>query len=142
MIRCWLLDYNKSFWKSVKPFFSDKGINSNKLMLTENDTIITEENDLSEVINNYFTNIIDKLELKRDVLSNINVDLTDIFVTYKDHLSVNRIRANFDKSYFHFATVSQQEVKTVIQNLSSNKANLLGGIPSKILKSSLDSYLT
>ena len=71
-------------------------------MLIENDTIITEESDLSEVINNYFTNIIDKLELKHDVLSNNNVDLTDIFVTYKDHLSVNRIRANFDKSYFLF----------------------------------------
>ena len=27
--------------------------------------------------------------------------------------------------------VSQQEVKTVIQNLSNNKANLLGDIPSK-----------
>ena len=43
-------------------FFSDKGINSNKLMLIENDTITTEESDLSEVINNYFTNIIDKQE--------------------------------------------------------------------------------
>ena len=67
--------------------------------------------------------------------------LIDIFVTYKDHLSVNRIRANFDKSYFHFATVSQQEVKTVIQNISNNKANLLGDIPSKNLKFSLDCYL-
>ena len=32
-------------------------------------------------------------------------------------------------------------MKTVIQNLSNNKANLLGDIPSKILKLSLDCYL-
>ena len=135
------LNDNKSFWKTIKPFFPDKGINSNKLMLIENDRIITEESDLSEVINNYLTNIIDKFELKHDVLSNINLDLTGTFVTYEDHLSVNRIREHFDKSCFHFATVSQQEVKTVIQNLSNNKANLLGDIPSKTLKLSLDCYL-
>ena len=28
---------NKKFWNTIKPFFSNKGLNSNKLMLIEND---------------------------------------------------------------------------------------------------------
>ena len=32
---------NKSFWKPVKPYFNNKGSNSNKITLVENDAIIT-----------------------------------------------------------------------------------------------------
>ena len=28
---------SKKFWKTIKPFFSDKGLNCNKMMLSEND---------------------------------------------------------------------------------------------------------
>ena len=34
---------SKSFWKSVKPDFSNKGLNSNKITLVENDAIITND---------------------------------------------------------------------------------------------------
>ena len=34
---------NRKFWKTIKPFFSKKGANSNKLMLRENDRIVSDE---------------------------------------------------------------------------------------------------
>ena len=34
---------NKSFWKSVKPYFSNKGSNSNKITQVENDPIINND---------------------------------------------------------------------------------------------------
>ena len=34
---------SKSFWKSVKPYFSNKGSNSNKITLVENDAIIKND---------------------------------------------------------------------------------------------------
>ena len=34
-----LLD-NRKFWKTIKPFFNNKGLNSNKLMLKENVKLI------------------------------------------------------------------------------------------------------
>ena len=34
---------SKIFWKTIKHFFSDKGLNCNKMMLSENDQIISDE---------------------------------------------------------------------------------------------------
>ena len=48
---------NKKFWNTIKPFFRNKGKNSNKLMLIENDKLISEEPLLARTMNEYFTNI-------------------------------------------------------------------------------------
>ena len=44
---------NKSFWKSVKPYFSNKGSNSNKITLVENDVIITNDRVISKTMNKF-----------------------------------------------------------------------------------------
>ena len=44
---------NKSFWKSVKPYFSNKGSNSNKITLVENDAIITNDRVISKTMNKF-----------------------------------------------------------------------------------------
>ena len=33
----------KKFWKIIKPFFSNKGLNSNKLMLRKKEVLIADE---------------------------------------------------------------------------------------------------
>ena len=51
-----LLD-NRKFWKTIKLFFSNNSLNSNKLMLKENNRLtglITEEKELATVINTSF----------------------------------------------------------------------------------------
>ena len=45
---------NKLFWKSVKPFFSDKGSNSSKITLVEEDNIISDEEEIVNIMNNLF----------------------------------------------------------------------------------------
>ena len=45
---------NKVFWKNVKPFFSDKGVNSSNITLVEKDSILVNENKIPNIINNYF----------------------------------------------------------------------------------------
>ena len=57
------LSDNRKFWKTVKPFFSNKGLNSNKLMLKENNRLITEEKELATVMNTFFVNITESLDL-------------------------------------------------------------------------------
>ena len=66
-----LLD-NRKFWKTIKPFFSNKGLNSSKLMLKENNRLITEEKELATVMNNFFVNITESLDLKKDDDSSLN----------------------------------------------------------------------
>ena len=48
---------NKKFWKTIKPFFSNKGLNTNKLMLIEDNNLISEESIPANTMNQYFTSI-------------------------------------------------------------------------------------
>ena len=56
---------NKTFWKTIKPFLSNKGLNSNKLMLREKNVLVADEKALATLMNNYFVNITADLDLKR-----------------------------------------------------------------------------
>ena len=56
----------KKFWKTIKPFFSNIGLNSNKLMLRGKDVVVSDEKALATLMNNYFVNITADLELKRE----------------------------------------------------------------------------
>ena len=66
------LSDNRKFWKTIKPFFSSRGLNSNKLMLKENNRLITEEKELATIMNNFFVNITESLDLKKDDDSSLN----------------------------------------------------------------------
>ena len=57
---------NKKFWKRIRLFFSNKGLNSNKLMLREKYLLVSAEKALATLMNNYFVNITADLDLKRD----------------------------------------------------------------------------
>ena len=54
-IKDWTDD--KKFWKTIKPFFSNKGLKSNKLMLREKYVAVADEKALATLMNNYFVNI-------------------------------------------------------------------------------------
>ena len=45
------LSDNRKIWKTIKPLFNNKGLNSNKLMLKESNRLIKEEKDLVIVMN-------------------------------------------------------------------------------------------
>ena len=57
---------NEKFWKIIKPFCSNKGLNSNKLMLREKGVVVADEKALANLMNNYFVNITADLYLKQD----------------------------------------------------------------------------
>ena len=58
---------NKLFWKSVKPFFNDKGSNSSKITLVEENNIISDAEEISNIMNNYFINVTKTLNLKKQL---------------------------------------------------------------------------
>ena len=60
----------ESFWKTFKPLFSEKSSNgSQKIILVENEVIIDDETEISNLFNTYFVNIIDILPIDRTVSS-------------------------------------------------------------------------
>ena len=49
------LSDNRKLWKTSKPYFSNKGLNSNKFLLKENDNLVSDENqELATIMNNFF----------------------------------------------------------------------------------------
>ena len=44
---------NKTFWRTVKPYFSNKNLKNSKIILVENNEIITDNRKNAEIMNNY-----------------------------------------------------------------------------------------
>ena len=54
---------NKNLWKIVKPLFADQGMNHDKLVLVENDEIISENQQISKSFNSFFADAIINLNI-------------------------------------------------------------------------------
>ena len=72
------LSDNRNIWKTITPFFSNKGLNSNKVMLEENNRLTTEEIELANVMNTFFVNITESLDLKKEDESSLNPSIPRI----------------------------------------------------------------
>ena len=51
------LSDNRRFWKTIKPCFSNKGLNSKKLLLKEKGNLVSDKKELANIMNNFFINI-------------------------------------------------------------------------------------
>ena len=56
---------NKSFWKIVKPFLSNKTISSEKITIINDDELITDELKVANTLNDFFSSIITSLDLPK-----------------------------------------------------------------------------
>ena len=102
---------NKTCWKSVKPFFSNKGLNSNNILPVEHNEIVNN-GIIATVMNRYFTNITIHMSLTANKISH-REELVNIWDTIKNHKSVQRIKlAKFNfKSILNFSKVTKSESK-------------------------------
>ena len=82
---------NKKFWKTIKPFFSSKGLNTNNMMLVENNEIVREEEIIANTMNNYFTNITTHLKPKPTKIDP-KANLESIIDSFQNHECVQRIK--------------------------------------------------
>ena len=125
----------------MKPYFSDKGNFSNKLMISEKDYIVSDDRRLSEIFNTlrFFINITKTLDSKPSIIST-NKSVPEIIETFKDHPSNKKIFSlRREEFQFKFHSVSENKVRKVILNNDEEKANLTGDIPAGILKGCVDS---
>ena len=65
---------NKSFWKTVKPSFTEKTLEDEKIVLVENYSTFSEENEVAEIFRSYFDGIVDGLNIKRCKISKEHSD--------------------------------------------------------------------
>ena len=53
---------NKMFWKTVKPMFSNKNVNSESITLVKGDKILSENLEVAETFNAFFSKMVKKDE--------------------------------------------------------------------------------
>ena len=123
---------NQLFWKSVKPVFNDKGSNSSKIILVEENNIISDEEEIANIMNNYFINVTKTLNLKKQLgLGRSGVN------EFENHISIKMIHEKYPEilpESFKFQFLSNKEVKKEIENLDTKKSSTYGSIPAAILK--------
>ena len=83
---------SKKFWKTIRPYFSDKGCNQTEIKIFEKDSIITDEKkNIATLMNNYFKNITKNLDLKPSTVSNTN-DIDEITKHFDGYISACKIK--------------------------------------------------
>ena len=128
---------NKKFWKTVKPLLSDKSVSREKINLTENEKMLTSESETAETLNNFFSNIVKKLNIPKfnsnnSVTENIKDPVFKAILKYKNHPSILAIQKYSKNKTFHFKEVNFGEVEKEILKLDKTKASQKTDIPTRI----------
>ena len=130
---------NKTFWKTIKPFFSDKQKDFQKdFILIDNDEIISNDKLVAEKMNNYFMDVIDSLDIEPFIKidegeSNSN-SIEDIIDMYSNHPSILKIKEHITiNEKFSFKETTKNEIQDNIKLLNTKKITVDGDIPSKML---------
>ena len=137
----------KTFWKTIKPFFSDKNKKSQKIILVENHQIIKDDKKNTDILNSYFVNITDNLNIPEFTTEKVPCNTIDedidpidnIIYKYSKHPSILKIRetTNFT-NIFSFNKVNERKIKNEILELNSKKSAGYDTIPPKIIKDSIE----
>ena len=119
---------NKKFWKTVKPFLSDKVTTFSKISLVEKGGIISDESKVVNAFSNFFENAIRSLGIKGNEHSQENYDLKNpveiATKKFEQHLSINLINKNITKNeVFHFSPADLENNSKEIINLDNKKRN-------------------
>ena len=124
-----------------------KKIKSNeRITLIENDEIIKTEKGTAKVLNAFFSNIVQNLDIQQynvddPICENINDPLLKAIVRYRNHPSIVAIKKFCNsKSHFSFKNVQKEEIITELNNLNIIKATLNADIPTKIIKENSDIF--
>ena len=96
---------NKEFWKTVKPFLSDKVTTFPKISLVEKGKIISDESKVANSFSNFFENAIRSLGIKANEHSQENYELKNPVEIAIKHPSRNLIKKNITNNLnFHFSS--------------------------------------
>ena len=93
------------FWRTFKPLLSSNCHNeSNKITLIEDVSLMTDDKDISECFNTYFTNITDTLDIERPIIDDKSVlAAIELYETYQSIVKIKQlIKPNHQFSFGKF----------------------------------------
>ena len=134
------------FWKTIKPFFTNKGSSESNIKLVEKDEILQDDKEIAEELNTFFKNSVSTFDINENSsiinqnFQNFDDPLDRAIEMYKYHLSIILINHKIGNPYrFSFEPVALSDVVKEINDINRNKSSSKDSIPSKILKISSES---
>ena len=135
----------KTFWKTVKPFLSDKIISKEPILLFENDEIISEDCKIAESLNSFFSNIVKNLKIpgckphNDSLFENVSDPILKVILKCRDHpsiLTTGEVCKNKSKKQplFSLSQATRDEILKEILRLDTTKACQDTDIPTKYLR--------
>ena len=123
----------------MKPLFSDKGGVRDRIVLIENNDIISEDIEVAETFNKFFASTVDSLGITENKLllnnrtNNSKQGVEKSIEMYETHPSIISIKDHVQvDSEFSFSSVTTEDIKSEINALNPKKKG--GSIPTKQLK--------
>ena len=129
---------NKTFWRKVKPLFSEKVNLQTKILLVEKgndlsdpeissevEKVISEDMEIAETFNEFFVNIVPSLKIspKENYETDVRNDdepVLNYINKFKNHLSIKIIKSRKkEEQTFTFNYVSYEEVLNEIRKLQT-----------------------
>ena len=130
---------NRTFWKTVKLFLSEKVIKHSKTNLVEDDKIISRDDQIAKQFSEYFISI-QILDIASNGYtcphSSEQDPILKILDKYKDHASIKLIKA---KNYSQVSKFSQIDIKS-FQGLDPKKAAQKDDVKTNLLKKNPDFF--
>ena len=95
---------NKKFWKTVKPFFSDKLHSNNKIVLTEGEKIISNDVEVAETMNEFFVTVTDSLGINENsnnenATEGISDPVEKAVQKFANHPSILKIKGHYQNAF-------------------------------------------
>lgn len=135
---------NYDFWRTIKPFISDKHNNeSSTIILREGTDIITDPEKICSIFNSHFSNVAQDIGFADQIPSHVDMNNIVQYVLEKhgNHASITKIKQNVSSnSHFSFCHTNENDVLEALKNIDVKKATGYDNLPPRIIKYSI-SYL-
>ena len=134
---------NKTFWKNIKRFLSDKVRSTNKMTLIDKEEIIIMgDYSIAKVLKTFFSNIVSNLNIAeysncKPLANNISDPVLKCVVKYRNHpsiLAIGEVCNKHPRLSLSFSKINRQEILKEILKLKISKACQDTDIPTKIIK--------
>ena len=107
------VSHSKTFCKTEKRFISDNIVSKEQILLVENDEIISEDIKVAELLNSFFSNIVENLKIpgyrphNDSQFENASDLILKVILIYRNHASILTIgevckSKQTSSLYFHF----------------------------------------
>ena len=136
---------NKKFWQTISSLLSEKGFRKETIILKDSNRTITNNHELAETFNTFFSNITQNLKLDSnlvEITENLNISdpVIKAIKKYEKHPSIIKVKEKMKNKNmsFSFTFVTKEAILNELRKFNPKKACQESDIPVKIIKENLD----